>query len=147
MVIAHKAIEEKVVVVRHGGVVEHGGHLRPLGVLDEELARFGVSVDSVYSETSINIFTQEPFVVLLGSVARRLVLHQLRNHLLTGNSPCVNKLSLSTRSVWYWVQAKSKPSGESSSGTPFFLKYASCVNWGTRCSPRIWDLGRAEADF
>lgn len=43
-----QAVEEKVVVVSHGGIVEDRGHLGALGVLDQQLSRFGVRIDGVY---------------------------------------------------------------------------------------------------
>ena len=50
-----KAVEEEVVVVRHGSIVEHRGHLRALGVLDQQLSRLGVRIDGVYTTISITI--------------------------------------------------------------------------------------------
>lgn len=46
--ITDQAVEEKVVVVSHGGVVEDRGHLRALGVFDQQLSRLSIRVNGVY---------------------------------------------------------------------------------------------------
>lgn len=43
----HQAVEEEVVVVGHRGIVEHGRHLRPAGVLDQQFSGLCVGVDGV----------------------------------------------------------------------------------------------------
>ena len=48
----HNAVEEEVIVVGHRGVVEDRGHLRALGVLDQQLSGFGVRIGGVYREQS-----------------------------------------------------------------------------------------------
>lgn len=47
-----QAVEEEVVVVSHGGVVEDRGHFRALGVLDQQFSGFGVRIDGVYIVTA-----------------------------------------------------------------------------------------------
>lgn len=42
-----QAVEEEVVVVSHGGVVEDRGHLRALGVLDQQFSGLSVRIDGV----------------------------------------------------------------------------------------------------
>lgn len=46
-VVSYQAVEVEVVVVSHGGIVEDRGHLRTLGVFDQQFTGFGVRVDGV----------------------------------------------------------------------------------------------------
>lgn len=109
---SNQAVEEEVVVVSHGGVVEDRRHLRALGVLDQQFSGFGVRVDGVYTASASEyspVLTQLITPPIRPRGCRRAV------------APCVNRLSLSTSRVWYWVQAKSNASGDINSGMPFSL--------------------------
>lgn len=48
----HNAVEEEVVVVGHRSVVEDRGHLRALGVLDQQLSGFGVRIGGICRKQS-----------------------------------------------------------------------------------------------
>jgi hypothetical protein len=47
IVATHQAVEEEVVVVRHGCVVKHRRHLWATGVLDQQFSRFRIGIDGV----------------------------------------------------------------------------------------------------
>jgi hypothetical protein len=49
-----QAVEEEVVVVSHGGIVEDRGHFRALGVLDQQFSGLSVRIDGV-CEKSVSI--------------------------------------------------------------------------------------------
>jgi hypothetical protein len=36
------------VVMGHGGIVEHGGHLGTAGVLDQQFSRLRIRIDGIY---------------------------------------------------------------------------------------------------
>lgn len=50
-----QAVEEEVVVVSHGGIVEDRGHLRALGVLDQQFSGLSVRIDGVW-KTAVSIY-------------------------------------------------------------------------------------------
>jgi hypothetical protein len=51
-----QAVEEEVVVVGHGSIVEDRGHLRALGVLDQQFSRLSVRIDGVCT-TVVSIYS------------------------------------------------------------------------------------------
>ena len=67
--VTDQAVEEKVVVVSHGGIVEDRGHLGALGVLDQQLSRFGVRIDSVCGIDHVSIMLSAKLFVSCASLS------------------------------------------------------------------------------
>lgn len=51
--VAHQAVEKKVVVVSHRGIVKHGRHFRTAGVLEREIVGSQFSVRSIYTQNRL----------------------------------------------------------------------------------------------